>query len=383
MPHPEFPLDPDLIYLNHAGVGPWTRAAGEAVRRFAEVNVARGAAEYPEWLATERRLRERLARLIGAASEDDVALVKNTSEGLSLVAYGLDWQPGDNVVINDQEFPSNRMVWESLAGRFGVEVREVRLEDGDSPEAALLAAMDARTRLLPVSAVQYATGLRLDLETLGAACAANGTLFCVDAIQQLGALPFDARAVQADFAVADGHKWLLGPEGLGVLYARPTARERLRLLQYGWHMVDTPGDYERREWAPARTARRFEPGSPNLLAAHALEASLGVLEAEGMDRVGARVHANARHLLARIAREPALTALTPAAPERHAGIVTFRVAGADGPALWRALRSEGVIAATRKGGIRFSAHFHNEPEAIDRAVDILLDLRGRQAVAHG
>lgn len=383
MPHPEFPLDPDLIYLNHAGVGPWTRAAGEAVRRFAEVNVARGAAEYPEWLATERRLRERLARLIGAASEDDVALVKNTSEGLSLVAYGLDWQPGDNVVINDQEFPSNRMVWESLAGRFGVEVREVRLEDGDSPEAALLAAMDARTRLLPVSAVQYATGLRLDLETLGAACAANGTLFCVDAIQQLGALPFDARAVQADFAVADGHKWLLGPEGLGVLYARPTTRERLRLLQYGWHMVDTPGDYERREWAPARTARRFEPGSPNLLAAHALEASLGVLEAEGMDRVGARVHANARHLLARIAREPALTALTPAAPERHAGIVTFRVAGADGPALWRALRSEGVIAATRKGGIRFSAHFHNEPEAIDRAVDILLDLRGRQAVAHG
>lgn len=383
MPHPEFPLDPDLIYLNHAGVGPWTRAAGEAVRRFAEVNVARGAAEYPEWLATERRLRERLARLIGAASEDDVALVKNTSEGLSLVAYGLDWQPGDNVVINDQEFPSNRMVWESLAGRFGVEVREVRLEDGDSPEAALLAAMDARTRLLPVSAVQYATGLRLDLETLGAACAANGTLFCVDAIQQLGALPFDARAVQADFAVADGHKWLLGPEGLGVLYARPTARERLRLLQYGWHMVDTPGDYERREWAPAHTARRFEPGSPNLLAAHALEASLGVLEAEGMDRVGARVHANARHLLARIAREPALTALTPAAPERHAGIVTFRVAGADGPALWRALRSEGVIAATRKGGIRFSAHFHNEPEAIDRAVDILLDLRGRQAVAHG
>lgn len=383
MPHPEFPLDPDLIYLNHAGVGPWTRAAGEAVRRFAEVNVARGAAEYPAWLAVERRLRERLARLIGAASEDDVALVKNTSEGLSLVGYGLDWQPGDNVIINDQEFPSNRMVWESLAGRFGVEVREVSLDEGDSPEAALLAAMDARTRLLPVSAVQYATGVRLDLATLGGACAANGTLFCVDAIQQLGALPFDARAVQADFVVADGHKWLLGPEGLGVLYARPEARERLRLLQYGWHMAEAPGDYERREWAPARTARRFEPGSPNLLAAHALEASLGVLEAEGMDRVGERVHANARHLLARIGREPALTAITPAAPERHAGIVTFRVAGADGPALWRALRSEGVIAATRKGGIRFSAHFHNEPEAIDRAVDILLDLKGQQAVAHG
>jgi len=383
MTHADLDLDPKLIYLNHAGVGPWTRAAGEAVRRFAQINVTRGAADYPEWLAAERRLRERLARLIGAASEDDIALVKNTSEGLSLVAYGLDWQPGDNVIINDQEFPSNRMVWESLAGRFGVEVREVALDDGDTPESALLAAMDARTRLLPVSAVQYATGLRLDLATLGAACADNGTLFCVDAIQHLGALPFDARAVQADFVVADGHKWLLGPEGLGVLYARPGARERLRLLQYGWHMAEHPGDYERREWEPASTARRFEPGSPNLLATHALEASLGVLESEGMARVGNRVHGNARHLLARIEGEPALTALTPGAPERHAGIVTFRVAGAEGPALWRALKASGVIAATRKGGIRFSAHFHNTPEDIDHAVDKVLELRDQPAVAQG
>ncbi|UEX76681.1 aminotransferase class V-fold PLP-dependent enzyme [Spiribacter halobius] len=383
MPHPEIPLDPDLIYLNHAGVGPWTRAAGEAVRRFAEVNVARGAAEYPEWLAVERRLRERLARLIGAGSADDIALVKNTSEGLSLVAQGLDWRPGDNVVINDQEFPSNRMPWEALAASHGVEVREVRLDAAQSPEDALIAAMDARTRVLPVSAVQYATGLRLDLERLGQACADRGALFCVDAIQHLGALPFDAAAVGADFVVADGHKWMLGPEGLGVLYVHPDRREQLRLLQHGWHMAEAAGDYDRRDWTPASTARRFEPGSPNLLAAHALEASLGVLEGQGMAAVGAAVQENVEHLLARLDAEPALSAITPSARERRAGIVTFRVAGADGPALWRALRAEGVIAASRKGGIRFSPHFHNSPQDIDRAVDRVLALKDRPAAARG
>lgn len=383
MPHPAIDLDPDLIYLNHAGVGPWTRAAASAVQRFAEVNARRGAAEYPEWLTVERRLRERLARLIGAASSDDIALVKNTSEGLSLVAFGLDWQPGDNVVINDQEFPSNRMPWEAVARERGVELRDVRLDAAETPEDALIEAMDRRTRVLPVSSVQYATGLRLDLERLAAACRANGTLLCVDAIQHLGALPFDARALGADFVTADGHKWLLGPEGLGVLYARPEARERLQLLQYGWHMAEAAGDYERRDWTPAASARRFEPGSPNLLAAHALEASLGVLEAEGMEQVGQAVRANAGHLLERLAREPALEPLTPTAPGRHAGIVTFRVDGADGPALWRALRGEGVIAASRKGGIRFSPHFYTSPEAIDQAVDTVLALRESPAAARG
>ncbi|MGD8429183.1 MAG: aminotransferase class V-fold PLP-dependent enzyme, partial [Ectothiorhodospiraceae bacterium] len=147
--HPEFPHDDSLLYLNHAGVGPWPRRTADAVAAFAEENAVRGAADYPDWLAVERRLRERLARLLGGVDTSDVSLVKNTSEGLSLVAYGLDWRGGDNVVINDQEFPSNRMVWESLAQRFGVEVRDVSLASTDSPEDALLNAMDERTRVLP------------------------------------------------------------------------------------------------------------------------------------------------------------------------------------------------------------------------------------------
>ncbi len=368
----EFPLDDELIYLNHAGVGPWPARTAQAVSAFAAVNARRGAAEYPQWLHEEQRLREQLARLVGTPDPEDIALVKNTSEGLSLVAHGLLWRPGDNVVINDLEFPSNRMAWESLAERYGVEIRDVSIENADDPEGALIAAMDEHTRVLPVSAVQYGNGLRMDLARLGEACNDLGVLYCVDAIQILGALPFDAEAIGADFVIADGHKWMLGPEGLGVFYARPAAREALTLRQYGWHMAEALGDFDRKEWEPADSARRFEAGSPNMLGIHALAASLSLFEEIGMHEVGRRVMTNAATLLERIDAEPRLSAVTPHEDERHAGIVTFQVANADPERLLTRLRADGIPCAARAGGIRFSPHFYNTTEQLQRAVDAVL-----------
>lgn len=272
----EFPLLPELIYLNHAAVSPWPRRTAEAVKRFAEENLREGASRYPEWLQTERLLRGQLARLINAPSIDDIALVKNTSEGLSIVAHGIDWQPGDEVVTTDEEFPSNRIVWESLAGR-GVRLREVRVSGVADPEAAILEATGPRTRIVTVSSVQYATGLRLDLARLGEACHRRGIALCVDAIQGLGVIPHDVQAAYVDFLVADGHKWLLGPEGIGLLYCPAAWRARLALHEYGWHMVEAMGDYARRDWRPAASGRRFECGSPNMLGIHALSASLSLI----------------------------------------------------------------------------------------------------------
>ncbi|MFM1892165.1 MAG: hypothetical protein RLZ44_1242, partial [Pseudomonadota bacterium] len=280
----EFPLAPDLAYLNHAAVAPWPRRAAAAVARFAEENLHQGARHYPAWLEVEQRLRERLARLLNAPSPDDIALLKNTSEGLSVVAHGLAWSAGDNVVGIHADFPSNRVVWESL-GRCGVRFRGVDLNAAADPEQALIAACDRDTRLLAVSSVHYATGLRLDLERLGRHCRAHGILFCVDAIQSLGALPLDVQALGVDFVAADGHKWLLGPEGIAVFYCRPELRERLTLHQFGWHMLAHPGDYERLDWQPAASAKRFECGSPNMLGIHGLEASLALLQAVGPDKV--------------------------------------------------------------------------------------------------
>ena len=370
--HPEFPQDEALIYLNHAGVGPWPKRARDAVARFADENIHRGAADYPSWIRTESALRERLARLIGARRPEDIALVKNTSEGLSVIAHGLEWRTGDEVIINTEEFPSNRIVWESLRSR-GVAVQDVDIRCNEDPEQALIAAIGPNTKLLAVSSVQYGSGRRMDLARLAAACREHEVLFCVDAIQSLGALRFDLATVDADFVVADGHKWMLGPEGLGLLYVRPALRDQLSLHQFGWHMVEHAGDYDRKDWQPAASARRFECGSPNMLATHALEASLSLLQDDaGMAEVEAGILANTEHLCQRLTAEPALEVLSDRSPSRRSGVVVFRAPDLDSAVLHRHLMQAGVICAKRGGGVRFSPHFYNTPQQLDKAIDIAL-----------
>ncbi len=366
--HPEFDQAPGLVYLNHAAVAPWPERTRAAVARFAAENQLRGAQHYRQWLEVERRLRGQLRRLINAADEGEIGLLKSTSEGLSVVAHGLDWQPGDTVVTAREEFPSNRVAWQSLAPQ-GVTTRLVELAGRDDPEAALFDAVDDSTRLLAISAVQYADGLRMDLERIGAFCRERGLLFCVDAIQQLGALPFDVAAIRADFVVADGHKWLLGPEGLALFYCRAEHLERLRLHQYGWHMLDDHADYARLDWSPAPDATRFECGSPNMLGIHALSASLSLFEELGMAAVAAAIAHHAGRLADVLGRRDDVELLSPVDPTRRAGIVTFRPRQGESQALYRALMAADVVCAARGGGVRLSPHFWHADADIDLALE--------------
>lgn len=369
----EFPQRPEIVYLNHAGVAPWPVRTARAVRDFAEENVAQGAFGYRRWIETETQLRQQLARLIGHVSPDDIALLKSTSEGLSVVAHGLDWAPGDNVVVPREEFPSNRIVWESLE-RYGVEVRLVDLADGADPESALLERIDRHTRLLAASSVQYATGLRMDLARLGDACHDRDILFCVDAIQSLGALRVDAAAAGADCVIADGHKWMLGPEGVALFYCTPELRDRLQLYQYGWHMVEAIGDYERMDWTPAQSARRFECGSPNMLGIHALSTSLSLLEEYGLREVEERVLALSDELVELLASHAEFELVTPEETCRRAGIVTVRCPGLAGEQLVNGLRARGIVAASRVGGVRLSPHFYNTSSQLNHCIEELFDL---------
>ena len=368
----EFPQLPGLRYLNHAAVSPWPQRSVDAVSQFATENARTGARDYARWLQVERRLRERLQRLLNAPSCADLALVKNTSEALSFVAFGLDWRAGDNVVISDEEFPSNRIVWEALAP-LGVEVVQVNLHSGDA-EAALLAACGPRTRLMAISAVQYASGLRLDLPRLGQGCQARGVLLCIDAIQQLGALPFDVQASQCAFAMADGHKWLLGPEGLGVFYCRSDLRPQLKLHEYGWHMLEQAGDYQRTTWEPAKSARRFECGSPNMLGAMALEASLSLLEEVGMSTVESALQERMQWLLDGLRNIPGAHLHSAVARQQRAGILTFSLAGWQHQALFERLKEQQVVCAQRGAGIRLSPHFYTDPKVIDDTLRVLRQL---------
>jgi selenocysteine lyase/cysteine desulfurase len=341
----------------------------EAVTRFAQENGCTGALDYPNWMKTESALRARLARLINAPSAEDIALLKSTSEGLSVVAHGLDWKTGDNLVSIAQEFPSNRIVWQSLAPQ-GVETRLLDLSLHEDPEQGLMDLCDSNTRLLAVSSVQYASGRRMQLERLGEFCRARQIIFVVDAIQSLGALPFDVAENHADAVVADGHKWLLGPEGLALFYCRPELRDRLTLRQYGWHMVEEAWDFEQTDWRAADTARRFECGSPNMLGAHALLASLDLLLGMGIEEVFAHIEENTQAIVEQV-RSRKFELLSPDQPTLRAGIINFRVPGADTRKLQQGLMQQRVVCAERAGGIRFSPHFHNTHGQIEEAFRIL------------
>jgi len=366
----EFPLDKDLIHLNHAGVSPWPQRAIFAVEQFSKENLRLGSLHYPRWTEVENQLREQFQRLLNAPNTDEIALLKNTSEALSVIAYGLPWNIGDSIVGIAQEFPSNRVVWESLEKPYGVTYRRVDLSTTDDPEAALINAMDHSTRLLAISAVQYASGLRLDLERLGDYCKQHDILFCIDAIQWLGALPFDVEACQADFVAADGHKWLLGPEAVALFYCRAEQRERLRLNQFGWHMLENHKDFDAPNWAPANSARRFECGSPNNLGIHAQSASLSLLEDVGMHVIKSHIEQRVELILEHVRRR-GYELLSPALASHRAGIVTFRISDVDHERLFFQLLEHKLLSACRMKGLRFSPHFYTPTERIDAAFELI------------
>jgi selenocysteine lyase/cysteine desulfurase len=365
----EFPQDEGLIYLNHAAVSPWPQRTSDAVRQFAEENSVVGAQNYMQWVRKENLLRDQLRRLINAPSVDDIALLKNTSEALSVVACGIDWKQGDNVVSTDEEFPSNRFPWEAQKER-GVSLKQISVQTSD-PEEALIAACDQRTRVMSISSVQYGSGLRLDLKKLGRYCRDNDILFCVDAIQSIGAHEFDVQDCHADFAMADAHKWMLGPEGIAVFYCRAELRDQLKLYQFGWHMVQHAGDYDRQDWRAADSAKRFECGSPNMLGTHALSASLTLLEEVGMETVEAEIISKTSFLIEELNKIAGLQILSKPDPQRLAGIVTFKLDNANHNALHAELMNKGLICAHRFGGIRFSPHFYTPQYKIDKALEIL------------
>ena len=271
------PIAERWAYFDHAAVAPLPAPARDALVRWATQSAEQGDTVWPEWNQRVEQTRKLAARLIGAGA-DEIALVRSTTEGISLVAEGFRWQPGDNVVTLDNEFPSNLYPWMNLAER-GVETRRVPTDSGRVDLDRLSAACDARTRIVSISWVGYASGWRSDLDALAEMAHRRGALLLVDAIQGLGAFPLDVSRTPLDFLAADGHKWLLGPEGAGLFYLRREHLDRLRPLGVGWHSVVQAADYNRIALELKPTAARYEGGSQNMAGFIALAESLGVAAA--------------------------------------------------------------------------------------------------------
>lgn len=360
----QFPVTENLIYLNHAAVAPLPLTASEALREFADDACRFGSLHYSDWLATYEGLRKATARLIGS-SPDEIALVKNTSEGIATVAIGLDWRPGDKIVAFTEEFPANYYPWKRLESK-GI---CVILLPVDAPlERIEHACRDAR--LLSISFVQYLGGRRADLNSIGAICRQHNVVFFVDAIQGLGAFPLDVRAAHIDALAADGHKWLLGPEGCGILYISRKLQEQVEPVEFGWTNVAGYADYASRDMSLRPDAGRYECGTLNTIGCYGLLASVKFLLEVGINPIAVAVQALGDQIAHGVTAK-GYEVLGARTPETGAGIVTFRKPGADSTAIVHELHQKGIIAAPRQGWIRTSPHFYIAPEEIDRMVAAL------------
>lgn len=369
----QFPTIASMVYANHAAVSPWPRVAQDAMQAFAAENCEIGPLRVGRWVQREKRLRELLARAMNAASADDIAILGNTTDGVCTVANGVDWRPGDNLVTPSGEYPSNWLAWEAQQGR-GVEVRQVETEKHPDPETALLEAMDERTRVLAISAVRFDNGLRYDLERLGEGCAGTGALFFVDGIQQLGALPLDVRACRIDALSAGAHKWLLGPEGVGVFYTSESTRERLALSKHGWRMFDNPFRMEEKGREPSTSARRFEAGSPNTAGQAAWFAALEMMEKIGFDTIGRLLLENTNRLVEGVSAIPGLEVVSSVEPRRQSGIVSVTAQDMDPETLRRELSKQQCFVAVRGGAVRISMHFYQHGAPVERMLTALSDV---------
>jgi selenocysteine lyase/cysteine desulfurase len=355
----QFPVRERLIYLNHAAVAPLSRRAATAMQELAADCMENGSLHYGDWLAAYEGVRVAAARLINAA-RSEIAIIKNTSEGIATVALGLDWKPGDRMVAFREEFPANFYPWKRLEQR-GVEVRWLSVLDPlDRIDEACRGA-----RLLSISFVQFLSGHRAPLQAIGEICHCNRCYFMVDAIQGLGAFPLDVRACRIDALAADGHKWLMGPEGCGILYIQQELQDRIEPVEFGWTNVAGYNDYGSRDMALRPDAGRYEPGTLNTIGCFGLRAAIElILEAE-VAKI-APVVQNLADRIERGVRSKGYEVLGERTPETGSGIVSFRRQGVDSAALVRDLRVAGITAAPRDGWVRTSPHFYISPADIDR-----------------
>ena len=370
-----FPILRQWSFLNHAAVSPLPAVAADAFRRYA---AQAESAAYIEagWYRDVEQARARAARLINASPEE-IALLKNTSEGLATVAAGIDWHPGDRIVTTAVEYPANIYPWMDLQNRLGVEL--VMVAEDDMPDGSRAVPMDRildaashpRTRLLTLSHVQYASGQRHDLSAVGRFCRDRGILFCVDAIQSLGVLPVDVAAMNIDYLSADGHKWLLGPEGAGIFFCRRDLLPSTRPVLVGWMNVINAEDYGQYDFTLRNDARTFECGSWNIPGFLALGASLDLLLSTGIDAVAMRVRELTGRLVTGL-RAAGHRVISPRTDNQDSGIVSFIVPRHDPKRILADLRrNHRIELALREGRLRASPHFYNTDQQIDRLLSAL------------
>ncbi len=369
-----FPVLRQWSFFNHAGVSPLPHAAAEAMRAYT-VQAESAAYLAAGWYLDIEKLRQESAALLNC-DRDEIAFVKNTSEGISIVANGIDWQWGDRIVTTNVEYPANIYPWMEVARSHGVKLVMVEEQPGHEDtrhvpvEKILAAAAEPRTRLVTLSHVEFASGQRHDLARIGQFCAERNILFCVDAIQSLGVIPLNVADMYIDFLSADGHKWLLGPEGAGIFFCRRGLIERTRPLMVGWMNVVDSQNFGKYDFTLRPDACRFECGSHNVPGLMALRGSLQLIQSVGIPAISARIKTLTDQLIAGL-KKKGYRIISPRLGEQWSGIVSFASPTLNHEQIFQDLRAKHIEIALRVGRLRCSPHFYNTESQIQRLIEAL------------
>jgi selenocysteine lyase/cysteine desulfurase len=365
-----FPAAEKYTYLNSAAVSPLPTTAIQAVLSQMRDVAEHGSEHYAEWVATKNRARALIAEMLNVRA-DQIAFMRNTSDGFASVANGLGWKAGDNIVSFRHEFPANFYPWRMVRDRYGVELRLCGEIDGRVDVEELIGMIDGNTRLVAISAVQFASGYKADLERIGRAARKADALFAVDIIQGLGAMGFDLPAQFVDIASGASHKWLCAPEGCGILYLSDRARERVQPAFVGWISVETPWDFDDTEQPFKTNALAWESGTGTSSLFYGLEQSLKLLKETGLDRIESYLAELSDHLCVRIAEMDYDLISSRKVGEKSAIVCVKHRGGLECGDIAERLQNDNIIISPRGQRLRIAPHFFNTTRDIDKLADAL------------
>ena len=367
----EFPVAREKIFLAHAGVCPLPRRVADAISECARQGTLGDQEAFMLHRLDEAR---KLAAQLIHCQPDEIALVGPTSLALSFVAAGLKFRKGDNVLIYHDDYPSNVYPWMALAAR-GVEVRLLNIKTlGAVRTMDVTGQVDENTRLVALASCHFISGFRIEIDAIGKFLRERGILFCLDAIQTLGAFPTTVEHV--DFLAADAHKWLLGPCGAGIFYVKKDLQEKLNPPVYGWHNVKNPNFVAQDEIVFRIGALKYEAGTQNLVGLVGLIASMELALEIGVENIAAELLRKRARIVPALQKKGFSVLNADAKPENAGGIVSFHQAGKDLASLNQKLSEAGIAASlrtSRKGlnFIRLSPHFYNTDTELQRVLELL------------
>ncbi len=364
-----FPVTEKFVYFNHAAVSPLSTPVRDAMNWLIDDVTRNGSYHYGEWCDTYEKVRGLAARLVNAKTHE-IAFMRNTSEALSAVANGFDWREGENVITSNVDFPANIYPWMRLCEERGIELKMGQERDGRIDADEVISLIDERTRIVSLSWVQFASGFRADLATIGKACRERGIIFMVDAIQGLGGMQLDVERDYVDAFAADAHKYLLGPEGVALLYVSDRILERIRPTVVGWMSVKNWDDHLDYDLTYQDGALRYECGTLNTAGVYGLGAAIDLFLEVGTEKIQEHLLDLSDYLAASLS-EKGYSVYGSRRREETSAIVTCSHPRHTPKQLYHLLKEQNIFTAPRVGRLRISPHFYNTREEIDRLIQAL------------